>query len=265
MIPLIALYELSIWLASALGRPVAGGDRAGRLGRGLIASLPLRMLFDLRGRRRRVVQATYLMLAVLMGGGLVLFGIGGDVSGGLFDAFSERSGSGGNGNDAIEKRIERLEKRRRGEPAATRPRSRSWCATTTRSPRTQQESGTTEFPDDAKDELRKAASYWQRYLGGGRGEAEPRYARRTRCGSTTSARSTSRRRPRRRQRSSPRRRTTAASYLQLVAYAALAGDTRTADLATQKAVDLAPKDQKKAVKQQAEQLKQQPQQQQPGS
>ena len=45
------------------------------------------MLFDLRGRRRRLVQATYLSLAVLMGGGLVLFGIGGDVSGGLFNAF----------------------------------------------------------------------------------------------------------------------------------------------------------------------------------
>src|ERR671914_171088 len=52
------------------------------------------MLFDLRGRRRRAVQATYLTLAVLMGGGLVLFGIGGDVSGGLFDAFSDRSGGG---------------------------------------------------------------------------------------------------------------------------------------------------------------------------
>jgi hypothetical protein len=37
------------------------------------------MLFDLRGRRRRVVQVTYLMLALLLGGGLVLFGIGGSV------------------------------------------------------------------------------------------------------------------------------------------------------------------------------------------
>jgi len=44
------------------------------------------MLFDLHGRRRRVVQATYLALAVLMGGGLVLFGVGGDVS---FNIFSD--------------------------------------------------------------------------------------------------------------------------------------------------------------------------------
>jgi len=52
------------------------------------------VLFDLKGRRRRVVQATYLLLAILMGGGLVLFGIGGDVSGGLFDAFKDQSSSG---------------------------------------------------------------------------------------------------------------------------------------------------------------------------
>ena len=51
------------------------------------------MLFDLRGRgRRRTVQVIYLSLALLLGGGLVLFGIGGDVQGGLFDAFSSDSG-----------------------------------------------------------------------------------------------------------------------------------------------------------------------------
>ena len=48
------------------------------------------MLFDLRGRgRRRTVQVIYLSLALLMGGGLVLFGIGSDQSGGLVDAFSD--------------------------------------------------------------------------------------------------------------------------------------------------------------------------------
>src|SRR6185312_4908964 len=54
------------------------------------------MLFDLRGRgRRRTVQAIYLSLAVLMGGGLVLFGIGGNTSGGLFDAINGSGGGGG--------------------------------------------------------------------------------------------------------------------------------------------------------------------------
>ncbi len=47
------------------------------------------MLFDLRGRgRQRTVKVIYLLLAVLMGGGLVLFGIGGNTSGGLIDAIT---------------------------------------------------------------------------------------------------------------------------------------------------------------------------------
>src|SRR3954468_3033663 len=66
------------------------------------------MLFDLRGRRRRAVQATYLTLAVLMGGGLVLFGIGGNTSGGLFDAFKGGNGSGGDKH--AEKRVQRTKK-----------------------------------------------------------------------------------------------------------------------------------------------------------
>src|ERR687893_2498378 len=74
------------------------------------------MLFDLRGRRRRAVQATYLTLAVLMGGGLVLFGIGGDVSGGLFDAFSDNRSGGGTDNSQLEDRIERQEQRLKASP-----------------------------------------------------------------------------------------------------------------------------------------------------
>ena len=66
------------------------------------------MLFDLRGKgRRRTVQVIYLSLAILMGGGLVLFGIGGATSGGLFDAFN--SGSGGGGSSDATAAIERTE------------------------------------------------------------------------------------------------------------------------------------------------------------
>ena len=66
------------------------------------------MLFDLRGRRRRAVQATYLTLAVLMGGGLVLFGIGGGTSGGIVDAITG-NGSGGSADTSLDKRIESQE------------------------------------------------------------------------------------------------------------------------------------------------------------
>jgi hypothetical protein len=55
------------------------------------------MLFDLRGRgRRRTVQFIYMGLALLMGVGLVGFGIGGGFGGGgLLNAASNNEGSGG--------------------------------------------------------------------------------------------------------------------------------------------------------------------------
>ena len=75
------------------------------------------MLFDLRGRgRRRTVQAIYLGLAILMGGGLVLFGIGGATSGGLLDAIQGSSGSS-NAGDVFQKRVDRLEKRTKANPS----------------------------------------------------------------------------------------------------------------------------------------------------
>jgi hypothetical protein len=220
------------------------------------------MLFDLRGRRRRAVQATYLLLAILLGGGLVFFGVGSDVSGGLFDVFGERSGSGGNGNAALEERVDRLEKRVAANPgntAALQELVRDYYGLAT----TQQESSSAEFPDEAKDELRKAGSAWQRYVDSAEGEpssATATYALRVYDVGALNQ-------PKEAQKAAAivaKAENDSSSYLQLVGYASLAGDTRTADLATQKAVDLAPKDQRKAVKQQAEQFKQSAQQQ-PGS
>jgi hypothetical protein len=77
------------------------------------------MLFDLRSRgRRRVVKVVYLGLALLLGGGLVLFGIGGEVSGGLVDAFNGGSSSDDNTfEDRVEKAREAV-KERPQDPAA---------------------------------------------------------------------------------------------------------------------------------------------------
>ena len=61
------------------------------------------MLFDLRGTgRRRTIKVVYVTLALLLGGGLVLFGIGGDVSGGLVDAITERGGNGDDGSERFQ-------------------------------------------------------------------------------------------------------------------------------------------------------------------
>ena len=54
------------------------------------------------------------------------------------------------------------------------------------------------------------------------------------------------------------RQNTFEAYLALVQRAVAAGDTRTADLAGQKAVDLAPQDLRKQVEKQVEQLKKPP-------
>ena len=72
------------------------------------------MLFDLKGKRKRVVQVTYVTLAILFGASLVLFGVGGNVSGGLIDAF--RGGDGDGSNSVFADGVERAEARARRNP-----------------------------------------------------------------------------------------------------------------------------------------------------
>jgi hypothetical protein len=209
------------------------------------------MLFDLRGRRRRAVQATYLTLALLMGGGLVFFGIGGDVSGGLFDAFSDRSG--GTSSDQLQERIDRLEGR-----LETNPRSEATLKALVRdyhaAAGAELPSESVQYPEEAMDELRAASGYWQRYLEVEDGKPDASLARvaltlydQTALNQPTEAAQA--------MRIIAEDANDFQSYLALVQRAAAAGDTRTADLAGQKAVDLAPKDLRKQVKQQVEQLK----------
>jgi hypothetical protein len=216
------------------------------------------MLFDLRGRRRRAVQVTYLMLALLMGGGLVLFGIGGEVSGGLLDAF--KGGGGSSGDSALEDRIDKQEQRLEANPrndAVLQTLVRDYYSLAT----SRRESNTSGFPAEAKDDLRKAGSYWQRYV-----DATDTPNPDTAGYALQIYDVPALNRPKEAQRAAAilaEDANDAPSYLRLVSYAARAGDTRTADLATQKAVELAPKDQRKLIKQQAEALKKAPQAQQP--
>jgi hypothetical protein len=218
------------------------------------------MLFDLRGRRRRAVQGTYLLLALLMGGGLVLFGVGGSVSGGLLDAF-KGGGGGSNLDSALQDKVKKEEERLAKNPqnaAVLQLLIRDYYSLAT----SQRESGSIGFPADAKDELRKAADYWQRYLKAVPGEPSPEAARYALQVYDVTALN----KPKEAAKAAAilaRDSNDVASYLRLVAYAARAKDTRTADLATKKAVDLAPKAQRKQVEQQAAALKKQAQQQQP--
>jgi hypothetical protein len=216
------------------------------------------MLFDLRGRRRRAVQVTYLLLALLMGGGLVLFGIGGDVSGGLLDAF--KGGGGPSTDSALQKSIDRQEERLQRNPrneAVLQGLVRDYYAKASQT----RESGASTFPPDAKDDLRKAASYWTRYA-----DAADRPNPTTASYALQIYDTAALNKPKEAVRVASilaESGNDAASYLRLVSYASRAGDTRTADLAGQKAVDLAPKAQKKLVEKQVKALKKAASQQQP--
>lgn len=208
------------------------------------------MLFDLKGKRRRVVQATYLALAVLMGGGLVLFGIGGDVQGGLFDAFSDRSDTG-NANPITERRLESAEERLRANPndqqaLADLTRARFQLAGDDVDP------NTGVYLPDARPDLRAAAAAWERYLATNPMPPDPSLARvmiqvfgfglNQPAKAAQAAEIVAEDDP------------SSATYLALAQYAALAGQKRKADLAGKRAIALAPPKQRKRVKENVQAL-----------
>ena len=123
------------------------------------------MLFDLRGRgRRRTVQTIYVALAIIMGGGLVFFGIGGGTSGGgLLDAF--KGGGGGSSSDTFTKQINAAEK-----TLKTSPNDAAAWALIARARFQQAGQGdsydqqTSQFTDKGKTKLQQSAAAWERYL-----------------------------------------------------------------------------------------------------
>lgn len=135
------------------------------------------MLFDLRGRgRRRTVQVIYLSLAILMGGGLVLFGIGGATSGGLVDALNSNSGS--DVQDIYGDRVEALEKKTAAEPGnaqawADLARARFQQATTGEG--FDQSSGT--FTDKGKQQLAGVKAAWEKHTALAKDDVDPNTAR----------------------------------------------------------------------------------------
>jgi hypothetical protein len=124
------------------------------------------MLFDLRGRgRRRTVQAIYLTLALLMGGGLVLFGIGGGTNGGLFDAIGGSGGSGTSVDTVFKNRLATYERQLKVNPqnqAALLGETKLYFGNAS----TGENFNQTQNAYTAKGlaQLRLASASWQRYL-----------------------------------------------------------------------------------------------------
>jgi tetratricopeptide (TPR) repeat protein len=122
------------------------------------------MLFDLRSRgRRRTVQVVYLGLAILIGGGLVLFGVGtGSGNGGLLNAFGGGSSNQSQQFSAAEKTALKQTRRNPSNPAA-------WAALeTARFQNASSNNGfnttTGTYTTAGKKELANAVAAWQRYL-----------------------------------------------------------------------------------------------------
>jgi tetratricopeptide (TPR) repeat protein len=227
------------------------------------------MLFDLRGRgRRRTVQAIYLSLAILMGGGLVLFGIGGNTSGGLFDAIN--GGGGGGGDSSVDKvaqqRIDTYNKRLRANPSD----EASWlgmakvrfqvASTGENFNQTQQA-----YTEKGLAQLRQADKAWTRYLALDPKKPDP---------STANLMVQAYGQAGLKQYSKAvaaleividNRQESAGLYAQLAVLAAGANQTRKSELSEKKALALAPKDRRKQLKSEIDLAKSQVTVQQPGS
>lgn len=124
------------------------------------------MLFDLRSRgRRRTVQGVYLLLAILMGGGLVLFGVGaGNGIGGLLNAFTG-NGSGSNPSQAVSAQETSALKAVKANPNS----ASAWSSLVQARWSTAGQSGnynstTGTFTASGKKKLALATQAWQHYL-----------------------------------------------------------------------------------------------------
>jgi hypothetical protein len=206
------------------------------------------MLFDLRGRgRRRTVQVIYVTLALLMGGGLVLFGIGGATSGGLVDALGGGSGGGG-GGQTVSKQISQVEKRLKTNPAdapswALLARLRFQDAT-----QTGYDQATSTFTAEGKQELAGVRTAWQRYLALNPAKPDADTALLMVQALGPSGLAANADAVKAMEIVLAQRPETSGLYVQYATLAYAAGQTRKGDLAAGKAVDLAPKDQRTALK-----------------
>jgi hypothetical protein len=204
------------------------------------------MLFDLRGRgRRRTVQAIYLSLAILMGGGLVLFGIGSSSNGGIVDAIIGDGSTGDTATKTLDKRIRSTLAKTRAAP--TEPAAWAELARLR-----YQRAGLDGIKDDGsyttkgKAKLRLAADAWEEYLALDPKQPNVRVARLMVQAYSQSALNEPPNAVHAMQLVTAAEKPPSTNlYQQLAQLAYLAGDNRTGDLAAERAIELAPKSDRK--------------------
>jgi hypothetical protein len=126
------------------------------------------MLFDVRGKRRRVIQVVYALLAVLFLVSFVGFGIGSDASGGIFDALGigggdTSSSSSPQFDEDIENAEQRLEQNPKDERALLSLATTHFAAgksAVDQDPETGAEVPT----EESREEYIAATEAWERYL-----------------------------------------------------------------------------------------------------
>jgi len=211
------------------------------------------MLFDLRGRgRRRTVKTIYIGLALLIGVGLVGFGVGGGLSGGgILNATSNNEGAGGASFASKIKKYEKLTVKQPTNPANWELLAKNLLheagnegyVTSTGAPTTK-----------GKALYRRASQAWIGYLAQNPANPNPELAQLVyviygESGLNEPAKAVQalnyvvERRP------------TAAYYAQLAEFAFKAKNERLGDLAAAKAVSLAPAGERARVKSELDEVK----------
>jgi hypothetical protein len=214
------------------------------------------MLFDLQSRNRRTaVKVIYLGLAILMGGGLVLFGIGtGTGGGGLLDIFTGGGSSTSAQVSSAEKRANKEVRLHPRDPEAWADLARARYQTAGLGENYDQTRNA--FTSEGREKLATAATAWQRYL-----ELEPdhpdvalarlmanAYAE---TGLDDPAQAASA------MEIVTEEQPSASAYATLAQYAYLANQQRKGDLAAARAVQLAPAAQRRLVRSQLALIKRQ--------
>jgi len=218
------------------------------------------MLFDLQSRNRRTaVKIIYLGLAILMGGGLVLFGIGtGNGGGGLLDIFTGGGSSTSAQVSSAEKRADREVRLHPQDPRGWADLARARFQTAGLGDNYDQTAnqGAGAFTADGRAKLRTAAAAWQRYLTLEPDHPDPTLARLMvnvydETGLNDPAQAANAMEIVTEQQPS------AAAYGTLAQYAYLANQTRKGDLAAARAIELAAPAQRRLLRTQLAAIKNQ--------
>ena len=217
------------------------------------------MLFDLRGRgRRRTVQAIYLALALLMGGCLVLFGIGSDTGGGgLVDGIIGDGSGGGSATEAVDRRIENQLARTRANPQD----AAAWANLAIARFQRAGIDGITQdgaYTEEGKRRLRLAAQAWERHLALDPEQPSVRAANLMTQAYGPNGLNELKKAVQAKQLVAQAEDPPSSNvYAQLAALAYQAGETRTGDLASIRAIDLAPAEDRKQLRTALDALKRQ--------